>query len=196
MPKLWSQTIEAHRREVRETVLEATARLAAEHGLLNLTMSQVAQAAGIGRATLYKYFSNVEEVLHAWHARQVDAHLAQLTAIAGRDAPPIERLAAVLGAYTRLQRERTTHADQPHGRQLAGFLHRDDRLGPAGQRLRNLLVALLAAAVEDGQVRSDVATDELAEFCLHAANAAADAETDRAAQRLVTLILDGVRPRL
>ena len=54
MPKLWTETIEEHRREVREAILDAAWALAAEHGPLSVTMSQVAQAAGIGRATLYK----------------------------------------------------------------------------------------------------------------------------------------------
>jgi AcrR family transcriptional regulator len=56
MPKLWNETIEAHRREVRDAILDNTAALVAEHGLLSVTMSQIAEETGIGRATLYKYF--------------------------------------------------------------------------------------------------------------------------------------------
>ena len=56
MPKLWDETIDAHRREVRHAILHATGALVAEHGLLSVTMSQIAEQAGIGRATLYKYF--------------------------------------------------------------------------------------------------------------------------------------------
>jgi hypothetical protein len=33
MPRLWNETIEAHRREVREATLDATAELVAKHGL-------------------------------------------------------------------------------------------------------------------------------------------------------------------
>ncbi len=43
----------AHRRAVRDATLHATAALVAEHGLLSVTMSQIAEATGIGRATLY-----------------------------------------------------------------------------------------------------------------------------------------------
>ena len=53
MPKLWTETIEAHRREVRDAILDAAASLVGEHGLLSVTMSQVAELTGIGRATLY-----------------------------------------------------------------------------------------------------------------------------------------------
>jgi hypothetical protein len=41
---------------------------------LGISMSQIAAAAGIGRATLYKYFPDVERVVAAWHNRQVADH--------------------------------------------------------------------------------------------------------------------------
>ena len=63
MPKLWNETIEAHRRAVHEAILNTTAALVAEHGLRSVTMSQIAEEAGIGRATLYKYFSDVDAIL-------------------------------------------------------------------------------------------------------------------------------------
>jgi AcrR family transcriptional regulator len=37
-------------------------------------MSQIAAETGIGRATLYKYFPDVEAILVAWHERQVAEH--------------------------------------------------------------------------------------------------------------------------
>ncbi|TJV36742.1 MAG: helix-turn-helix transcriptional regulator, partial [Mesorhizobium sp.] len=55
MPKLWNETIDAHRRAVRDACLDTTAALVAEHGLLSVTMSKIAEETGIGRATLYKY---------------------------------------------------------------------------------------------------------------------------------------------
>ncbi|MDQ3153275.1 MAG: TetR/AcrR family transcriptional regulator, partial [Actinomycetota bacterium] len=56
MPKLWNETIEAHRRAVIDATLDTTWALVTEHGLLSVTMSQIAEKTGIGRATLYKYF--------------------------------------------------------------------------------------------------------------------------------------------
>src|SRR5215204_726397 len=99
VPKLWTETIETHRREVREAILDTTAALVAEHGLLGVTMSQIAEETGIGRATLYKYFPDVEAILLAWHDRQITAHLAQLTEIRDQGGDAGERLEAVLEAY-------------------------------------------------------------------------------------------------
>jgi len=94
VPRIWSETIDAHRAAVREATLDATAALVAEHGLAGVTMSQIAKDTGIGRATLYKYFPDVESILRAWHERQVDEHLKRLRVV--RDQAEPERLQAAL----------------------------------------------------------------------------------------------------
>src|SRR5262249_32644362 len=99
VPKLWNDTIEAHRREVREAILDATWALASEHGPASVKMSEVAQKTGIGRATLYKYFPDVEAILDAWHHRHINRHLAQLAEVRDRIVDPGKRLQAVLEAY-------------------------------------------------------------------------------------------------
>jgi DNA-binding transcriptional regulator YbjK len=62
VPRLWNETIEAHRREVRDAILATTAALVDREGLRSVTMAQVAEKTGIGRATLYKYFPSVEAI--------------------------------------------------------------------------------------------------------------------------------------
>src|SRR5215218_3581961 len=102
VPKLWNETIEEHRRAVREATLDTTAALAAEHGLRSVTMSQIAEQTGIGRATLYKYFPDVEAILVAWHERQITAHLVQLAELRDQAGDADQRLQAVLEAYASL----------------------------------------------------------------------------------------------
>lgn len=63
MPRLWDDTIEAHRRAVQKAILDNAWALVTEHGLAAVTMSQIAEKTGIGRATLYKYFPDVEAIL-------------------------------------------------------------------------------------------------------------------------------------
>src|SRR3954452_10976695 len=82
VPRLWNATIEAHRDAVREAVLDTTAALVSARGLRAVTMSEIAERSGIGRATLYKYFPDVDAILLAWHERQVAAHLQQLFDVA------------------------------------------------------------------------------------------------------------------
>src|SRR5437763_10067417 len=99
VPRLWSETLETHHREVREAILETTAALVAEHGLRSVTMSQIAEETGIGRATLYKYFSDVEAILLAWHECQIAGRLDYLAEVRDQASAGGERLAAVLDAY-------------------------------------------------------------------------------------------------
>jgi len=194
VPTLWTDTIAAHRRQVRDAILDTTAALAAEHGLLAVTMSRIAEQTGIGRATLYKYFSGVKEILHAWHDRQIQAHLTHLSEIHGRHGPARNRLTGVLQAYADIQWQRRDHAAGPHGDELAAFLHRDARLAPAEHQLYTMVRDLLAEAAAAGDVRADIAPDELAVFCLHALDAAASLSSKAAVRRLVQLTTDGLQP--
>jgi AcrR family transcriptional regulator len=193
VPKLWTETIEAHRRQVRDAILDATAELAARAGMFNVTMSQVADEVGIGRATLYKYFSSLEEILHAWHEREIASHLRLLREVGRGAEPAIVRLTSVLGKYARIQRQHTDHHENPEGRELAAFLHRDGQLAPAEQELHDMLASLLSEAADSGHIRDDVSPDELSTFCLHALGAARTLVTDAALDRLVAVTLSGVQ---
>src|SRR5204862_4055277 len=106
VPRLWTETIEAHRAAVRDAIIEATSSLVAQHGLTSVSMSHIAEGAGIGRATLYKYFPDVESILLAWHERHLSGHLEQLTQLAAQPGAPEERLRAVLHAFASIQHNR------------------------------------------------------------------------------------------
>ena len=188
MPKLWNETIATHRREVRDAILDATAKLVSEQGLRGVTMSQIAEETGIGRATLYKYFSGVEPILVAWHERQITAHLEHLSALGNQAGDPDERLKAVLGAYALI-------VHQHQGTEIAAMLHRGEHVAKAHQQLGDLIRDLLAAGTEAGDVRNDVPPDELASYCLHALAAASSLPTKEAVERLVSVTLSGLRAR-
>jgi AcrR family transcriptional regulator len=187
VPKLWNETIEEHRRAVREATLDTTAALLAEHGLRSVTMSQIAEETGIGRATLYKYFPDVEAILVAWHERQVSGHLEYLAQVRDQTGTASERLEAVLEAYALIQHEH-------HGSELAALLHRGEHVARAQQQLSGFVRELLTEGVESGHVRDDVAPAELASYCLHALNAASSLPSKAAVRRLVTVALAGLRP--
>ena len=190
MPKLWNQTIEEHRHAVRDAVLETTAALVAEHGLLAVTMSQIAERTGIGRATLYKYFPDVEAVLLGWHDRQITRHLAYLEEVRDQAADPARRLEAVLEAYGLISHETQQH----HSSEVAAVLHRDTRVATAERQLRGMLRDLLTEAAAVGEIRDDVAPDELATYCLHALAGAGGLPSKAAISRLVMVTLAGLRP--
>lgn len=190
MPKLWSATIHEHRRTVRDAILDTTWALAAEHGPLAVTMSQIAERAGIGRATLYKYFPDVETILVAGHARHVAAHLEQLRALRDPAADVMQQLEAVLTAYALICFRRSRHGTA----ELSALVHRTEHVERADAQLVELFAELLTSAAAAGQVRGDVPAAELAVYCLHALGAAGALTSETAVRRLFTLTVDGLRP--
>ncbi|GAC1327993.1 MAG: hypothetical protein NVSMB2_27310 [Chloroflexota bacterium] len=187
MPKLWTETINAHRREVRDAILHTTAALVADHGLASVTMSQIAESTGIGRATLYKYFPDVAAILIEWHRRHVNRHLDQLMQVSLQIGDPPKRLQAVLGAYARLRYER------PHGAELTAFVHQGEHVAQAEQHVTDLIRDVLRDAAATGEVRDDIPAEELAAYCIGALGGAAGLASKAAVGRLVRVTLSGLR---
>ena len=186
MPKLWNETIEEHRRAVREATLDTAAELVARDGFGSLSMSQIAEETGIARATLYKYFPDIEAILVAWHERQIARHLDYLGDLAATAADPLERLTRVLEEYAFIQNE--------HGRtELGALLHRGEHFGRAEKQLEQFVQRIVENAASAGHVRSDVSPAELARFCVHALSAASALGSKAAVRRLVSMTLDALR---
>ena len=189
MPRLWNDTIETHRRDVRNAILDAAGSLANEHGVLSATMSRIAEEAGIGRATLYKYFPDAEAVLYAWHERHVSEHREQLTELASGDDPAEKRLEASLAGYARICHFRARHGAPDVG----ALVHQGAAVSDAEKQLAKLFRDLLAECQAASEVRDDISADELAAYCLHALSAAASLPSEAATKRLVAVTMSALR---
>jgi AcrR family transcriptional regulator len=188
VPKLWEESIDAHRRSVRDAIMEAAWRLARERGPLSLTMSQVAEEAGIGRATLYKYFPDVESILVARHTRHVEEHLRALEELRASPEPPDARLEAVARAYAAICFHRGRHASAD----LRGLVHHGPEAMDAERRLDAVFADLITEAAAEGLVRTDLEPDDLAAYCRHALESAGLALDIDGALRLARVVLDGL----
>ncbi|MFD8381813.1 TetR/AcrR family transcriptional regulator [Streptomyces sp. NPDC059679] len=188
MPKLWNETIEAHRHAVREAILETTWSLVTERGPMSVTMSQIAERAGIGRATLYKYFPDVEAILIAFHEQRVSGHLERLAQLRDGPGDPGQRLEAVLERYALICYHRGRHGSE----ELSALLHRGETVVQAEQQLVGLFRDLLTEVAEAGELRADAVPDELARYCLHALAAAGGLTSEAAVHRLVAITLSGL----
>lgn len=175
MPKLWEHTIASHRSAVQEAILDAAAALVDERGLTGVSMAEIAQRAGVGRATLYKYFGDVDAVLTGWHRRQVAAHLRQLEDVWERT----HRIDDVLETYAFIRHE--------HPPTAAPSLHREQHVDHARRHLIDFVAERL------GDVRTDVPAKELAAYAVHALDAAGAVPSRAAVRRLVAVTLTGLR---
>jgi AcrR family transcriptional regulator len=86
----------------RGAVLEAAARLFAEHGVAAVSMDQVAAAAGVGKGTVFRRFgdkSGLASALLDARERALQEAILHGPPPLGPGADPPQRLAAFAGAY-------------------------------------------------------------------------------------------------
>jgi AcrR family transcriptional regulator len=169
--------------------LEATAALVAERGLRSVTMLKIASKTGIGRATLYKYFPDVESILLAWHERHVGEHLKQLVALHEEGRKPEERLKAVLEGFAAIQ-----HQHEGLESEITSLLHRGEHVAHAQRHLSALIRGLIVECAKAGAVRKDIPAEDLAPYCLHALSGASLLRSKTAIGRLVAVTMAGLRP--
>jgi AcrR family transcriptional regulator len=194
VPKLWKDTVEAHRRDVRAAILEAAWILAQERGIRGVTMGLVAENAGISRATLYKYFPGVEEILLAAHEDHVAQHLAALAAARADAASPREALLAMLSGYARIR----FHRDRAASAEVHGLVHAGPQHARNSSAVHNMFTEAMQDAQAAAQMRNDLGARDLAAFAVGAFDAAATVSDEPALERLVRLVAEALhlaRPR-
>jgi AcrR family transcriptional regulator len=185
MPKLWHETIESHRSAVAGAIMDRTAAIAAAEGVHALTMARVAAETGIGRATLYRHFKDVGDILAAWHRRQISTHLADLESIRARYQDPLSALEAVLVAYA-------SHSAHDHHSGLGQVLHAQPHVHDAQRHLQGFIADLIAEASRTGQLDLRSSPDEAARYMLAAMRALPPSPARPAVNRLVAMVLKGV----
>lgn len=188
MPKLWKDTVEEHRRDVRTAILETAWTLACERGVRGLTMGLVAEQAGISRATLYKYFHGIDEILVAGHANHVAQHLSHLEALRNEGSSAGAGLHAMLKGYAQICFHRGASATT----ELHGLVHRGDEHERSSADVTALFTKVVQDAQDRGQVRTDVAAEELAAYSLHALEAAGQTRAAGAIEHLVELVAESL----
>jgi TetR/AcrR family transcriptional regulator, mexCD-oprJ operon repressor len=131
-------------------LLEAAAGVFAEQGA-SARLADVAEAADVGLATLYRYFPNREALLEALMEYALDETSERLTAADLETVPFAEGVARVCRA---LVASRSKYA------LLARMVDHVDK-GKAEPRLGGPIRALLRKGITEGTVRQDLSEDEM-----------------------------------
>jgi AcrR family transcriptional regulator len=146
---------------------------------------EIAAKAGVGIGTVYRHFPQRSDLIAAVFRYEIDA-CAEAAPILAAEHPPgaalakwIERYAAFVATKRGLAP--ALHSGDPAFGSLRSYF--EERVQPAFK-------TLLDSAVAAGEVRNDVEADEL----LHAvASLCMPAQDDTRAQRMVALLIDGLR---
>jgi AcrR family transcriptional regulator len=148
--------VATHKQRLRATIIDATVDLVRDRGRGDVSMSAVAAAAGIGRATLYNYFPDVDHILAAFVVDEFDRHFANLDAELADTAGPLARLQVVVGVTV----EYLASPRHQAGSSIVGL----DDFSPDAQSLvdaamdgfRQRLAAIVDEAVTAGLLRDDI----------------------------------------
>lgn len=170
-------------RRNHDLVIAAARELFAEHGL-GVTVPQVAERAGVGRATVYRSYPTKEELIAAVaaeHFERLEAHARN--ALAASDA---------YRGLSEYVQELFDDLARDRGLATAFF---EGRMPPA-DRLLDLIGQLLHNATTSGQVRPDVAVDDVRVIlCGAVRQLIALHETDPAVwRRYAIMVLNAYRP--
>ena len=84
----------------RQEVVEAAEALFEERAELEISMADIARAAGVSRSTLYNHFATREDVLAACVTAKQERLVSQVKAAVGGEDGAVEQLTALLAAAT------------------------------------------------------------------------------------------------
>ncbi|MEV8532009.1 helix-turn-helix domain-containing protein [Streptomyces sp. NPDC051211] len=157
LPRPRTRRIDAVRN--REQILAAADQLFAERDPRTVTMDQIAKAAGVGRATLYRRFPDPRAVAAALldeHERLLQERLTYGPPPLGPGAPAAERLAAFYTAAVELLER---HLPLALGAGTGPARYTGDAYGDWRRHVRALLAE---AGVEDPDAWADIALSPLA----------------------------------
>lgn len=92
--------------DTRQLLIEATGRMISRLGYSKTSVGDIAQEAGLSRATAYLYFPNKEAMLTAWLAQRSQALRQHLKDRAGQYSDPWQALEETLKSRILLRLER------------------------------------------------------------------------------------------
>jgi AcrR family transcriptional regulator len=175
----------------RERLLEAAAAIFSAGGP-SASLEAVAKSAGVGIGTLYRHFPTREAMFEAVYRHEVD-QLGDLAERLGREGDPVEALRRWLHANVRLV---ATKKGMVTALALAAQKGPSDLYAYTFERLRAAVASLLDRAVEAGEIRADIAPEDLLRALAGMSYNVYDTpDWQRTALRLADIFVDGLRIR-
>jgi AcrR family transcriptional regulator len=191
----WDDTVAEHKARLTERIGRVALVLAAQSGIGNVSMRQLAAEVGIARQTLYNYVPDVSSAIAGYLAARAEAFDTRLHAALASESDPAGRLrryvAEVIGYLG--GEEHRVGAGQMLAAGASGT--HAEALRASQHRLHEELRAIIAAGIGDGTFRKDLDPDlvtSLIEYLVAGAgtsltNGTADAAT---ATSTVNALLD------
>jgi AcrR family transcriptional regulator len=154
------------------------------------SLDAVAREAGVGIGTLYRHFPTREALFEAVYRREVD-QLGDLAEQLAQEAAPVEALRRWLHANVRLA---ATKKGMVEALQLVAQASSELK-AYSFERLTNALALLLDRGVAAGELRADIAADDLLRTVVGTFYADGRGDWQASTLRIVDVFVDGLRRR-
>jgi AcrR family transcriptional regulator len=147
----------------REQIIDTARCLFGERGTTDVSMDEIATCAGVARSTVYVYFTNRDELLHACVQSMYDKIKDTVVEMSEDTAPPLERLRSVVaGLLERIDESpdffRLAMATQATA-SATGAAAVGGALMMIGLDMMRLLDDIIASGLAAGIFRPDLQTD-------------------------------------
>jgi AcrR family transcriptional regulator len=173
----------------RERVLATAVRAFSQYGP-DASVNLIAKEAGVGIGTLYRHFPSREALIEAAYRNELAA-VCQAAETLLATQPPIDAMRAWMHRFIDYMTTKIGMADALRAVIASGgdpYEHSRTRLGDA-------VGALLTRAGATGEIRTDVAPDDVLISLSGIALAASETGERLQAERLVGLLIDALRYR-
>ena len=150
MPKIIGDSLVSHRELTRARLFEALGSLMGEQSFESITMSQIAERAGVGRTAVYNHFADKEVLLLAY-MREVTSEFARvLTQRLEAEPDPLMRLRIYIRSHLQMIGRYHVKAGMGLRRHMSGqgASHLHDHAGVVGE----VLIGILDEAMERGLI--------------------------------------------
>lgn len=150
MPKIIGESLASHRELTRARLFEALGSLMGEQSFESITMSQIAERAGVGRTAVYNHFADKEVLLLAY-MREVTGEFARvLTQCLEAEPDPLMRLRIYIRSHLQMIGRYHVKAGMGLRRHMSGqgASHLHDHAGVVGE----VLIGILDEAMERGLI--------------------------------------------
>jgi len=189
----------------REAIIDAAERLIAERGFANVTVTDIASAAGLARATVYLHFAGKIEIGLACHDRTHRRLLGILRGLMSCELPAAERLRRMLVGRVLFASDEAQKAsvklDDMYAAIRPKYVMRRERYF---ENEAALFLRVLKEAQHSGELVVEnapltalalvLSTNSLMPFSLTARQLKARDELEQRAEKIADLVLNGLRP--
>lgn len=145
---------ELNKQQTRGRLLDAARVLFAAHGVLGTTVEEIADQAGVSRATFFNYFPTKDDLLGALHTSTMDSLANTIDSLLAQDLTTGERILGLFADFVEATEELPGFL-----RAVTGELERDlaspEISAERTDRFNDEILRILTPGIERGEVRTD-----------------------------------------